>query len=48
MQFTQGMGNLSNFSVIKSLGKFGDSLVDNNTFFFWNLVLSSLFLILSG
>ena len=27
------VGNLSNFAVVKSLHKFGGSLVDNNTFF---------------
>ena len=40
-------GNLSNFAVVKSLRKFGGCLVNNNTFFFWKQVLSSLFLILS-
>ena len=44
MQFAQGknptcfisfgIGNLSNFAVVKSLHKFGGSLLDNNTFFF--------------
>ena len=29
-----GIGNLSNFDVVKSLRKFGNCLVDNNTFFF--------------
>ena len=29
-----GIGNLSNFAVIKSLPKFGGCLVDNNAFFF--------------
>ena len=44
MKFTQGknptcfiifgIGNLSNFAVVKSLRKYGCCLVDNNTFFF--------------
>ena len=42
-----GVGNLSNFAVVKSLRKFGGCLADNNTFLFWKQVLSSLFLILS-
>ena len=29
-----GIGNLSNFAVVKSLLKFGGFLVDNITFFF--------------
>ena len=29
-----GIGNLSNFAVVKSLRKFGGCLVGNNTFFF--------------
>ena len=29
-----GIVNLSNFDVVKSLGKVGGFLVDNNTFFF--------------
>ena len=28
-----GIGNLSNFAVVKSLPKFGSFLVDNNAFF---------------
>ena len=42
-----GMGNLSNFAVVKGLCKFGGCVVDNNTFFFGKQVLSFLFLILS-
>ena len=44
MQFVQGnsptcviwfgVGNLSNFAVVKSLSKFGGCLVDNNSFYF--------------
>ena len=40
-----GVGNLSNFAVVKNLSKFGGCLADNNTFYFWKQVLSSLFLI---
>ena len=29
-----GMGNLSNFAIVKSLRNFGNCLVDNNTFSF--------------
>ena len=29
-----GIGNLSNFAMVKTLRKFGGCLVDNNTFFF--------------
>ena len=29
-----GIGNLSNFAVVKSLHKFGGCLLDNNTSFF--------------
>ena len=29
-----GIGNLSNFAVVKRLRRFGGCLVDNNTFFF--------------
>ena len=29
-----GIGNLSNFAVVRSLRKFGGCLVDNNNFFF--------------
>ena len=32
--FFFGIGNLSNFAVVKSLPKFGGCLVDNNTFLF--------------
>ena len=32
------IGNLSDYSVVKSLHKFGGFLVDNNTFFFWKQV----------
>ena len=35
-----GLGNLSDFAVVKCLGKFGGYLVDNNTFFFSKQVLS--------
>ena len=44
MHFAQGknqicficfsIGNLSNFAVVKSLGKFGGCLMDNNAFSF--------------
>ena len=40
-----GVGNLSNFAVIKSLQKYGGCLVDNNAFLL--LKASSLLLILS-
>ena len=43
--FCFGMGNLSNFTIVKCLCKFGGCLVDNITFFSRKQV-SSLFLIL--
>ena len=33
-----GIGNLSNFAMVKNLRKFGGCLVDKNTFFFWKQV----------
>ena len=43
-----GIGNLSNFAVVKSSRKFRGCLVDNNSFFLLKAIfLSSLFLILS-
>ena len=42
-----GIGNLSNFAVVKSLHKFWGCLLDNNTLYIWKPVLSSLILFLS-